>query len=191
MDTELPDKLAIRLPLAQRGFHPGFASMWLRYNPMSASPSLHMPPTADIVLDSPLQRRVLVVECKLAKEASPEGAARLRRSLYAHRLAPEATFFMLALPTALYLWKKDSAPDALPDFASAAKPVLRDYLGKIADQAGGPRGESLELAISSWLSDLASRLRKPNSESDADQMLVASGLYEQMKDGVVRTEFEP
>jgi len=34
-----------------------------------------------------------------------------------------------------------SRVDAAPNFTADAQPVLRDYLGAIADQEGGPRGE--------------------------------------------------
>jgi hypothetical protein len=148
-----------------------------------------MPAKADIVLDSPLRGRLLLVECKWAKESSPASAAHLRDSL-SRLWNSDAAFFMLAFRTGLYLWKKDTAPNAPPDFVSPAKQVLREYLGKLADQADGPRAESMELAIASWLSDLASDLRKPDPKSEADQMLVKSGLYEQMKHGIVRTEVE-
>jgi hypothetical protein len=45
----------------------------------------------------------------------------------------------------------------------------------------------MELAIASWLNDLANNVRKPDPSSEADQMLIRSGLYDQMKHGVVRT----
>lgn len=143
--------------------------------------------TADILLESPTGRRVLLVECKAVIHSSPKSAAHLRRNLLFHSAGTSAAFFMLATPSALYLWNEEAQPDELPLFSSDSKQVLREYLGPLVDRSGGPRGESIERAIASWLSDLAGQLRKPEATSQADQMLIASGLYEQMKDGVVRT----
>jgi len=141
----------------------------------------------DIVVDSPTGRRVLIVECKATRKSTPEDAAQVRRNLLAHSQLPADAFFLLAMPSKLFLWSKDRAKDAAPSFSADAQPVLRDYLGPIADQEGGPRGESLELAIASWLGDLTSNLRSPN-QSDADRMLVESGLLDKIKGGRVRTD---
>jgi hypothetical protein len=65
--------------------------------------------------------------------------------------------------------------------------VLREYLGKRAE-AGGTRGESLQLALVSWLGDLASAIRQPDPTSEADQMLVKSGLYDKIRFGEVKSE---
>jgi hypothetical protein len=48
----------------------------------------------------------------------------------------------------------------------------------------------MRLAVSGWLGDLASSLCKPD-DSEADQMLVDSGLYELMKNGTVIDEAAP
>jgi hypothetical protein len=141
----------------------------------------------DIVVDSPAGQRVLFVECRATRKSTPEDAAHVRRNLIAHSQLPSDAFFLLAMTSKLFLWDKDGAANAAPNFTADAQPVLRDYLGSIADQEGGPRGESLELAIASWLGDLTSNLRRPD-KSDADRMLVDSGLFEKIKGGRVRTE---
>lgn len=145
----------------------------------------------DIVVDSALGRTILLVECKRSKDSSPEVAARLRQGLLADSALPaeDDAFFMMAFPNVIYLWVPGSAPGAPPSHSAPAKSVLREYLGRIADQPGGPREESLELAIASWLSDLTANLRGPAKTSEADQMLVVSGLYDKMRGAYVRTEF--
>jgi hypothetical protein len=141
----------------------------------------------DIVVDSATGSRILFVECKITRKSTPEEAAQVRRNLLAHSQLPADAFFLLAMPSRLFLWSKDRGKDAPPSFTADAQPVLRDYLGTIADQEGGPRGESLELAIASWLGDLVSNLRTPD-KSDADRMLVESGLLDKIKGGRVRTD---
>ena len=141
----------------------------------------------DIVVDSPTGRRILVVECKTTSKSTPQDAAHLRRNLLVHNQLPADAFFLLAIPSRLFLWSWDRDVNAAPNFTADAQPVLRDYLGPIANQKGGPRGESLELAIASWLGDLTSNIRSPD-KSDADRMLVDSGLLDKIKGGRVRTE---
>lgn len=150
-----------------------------------------MPTRADIVVDSAPRRTALLAECRLSKNSSTELAVRLREKLLADCGLPRESnaFFMLAFPDVIYLWIPGSAPDAPPTHSAPAKSLLREYLGRIADQPGGPREESLELAIASWLGDLTANLREPAKTSEADQMVVVSGLYDKIKGGYVRTEF--
>jgi hypothetical protein len=143
---------------------------------------------ADIVIETRDRRRVLVVECKRAKETSPSQAARWRRNYLAHGLDSAVPYFLLAFPTALFLWRANHDMHAVPDFTAPAKSVLKRYLGAIADQPDGPLEESLEIAFSTWLNDLAAGIRQPDIGSEADQMLVRSGLLAQIKDGIIRTQ---
>jgi len=140
----------------------------------------------DIVAYSRDHRRMLVVDCKMSKESSPESAARLRRNLMQHELLDEAPFFLLAFPTGLFLWKGEAKSDELPAFSAPAKPVLRTYLGKAAEDDANIRRASLEIALCSWLSDLVIGVRTPEANNEADQILVQSGLYEQIRHGEVR-----
>src|SRR5882757_1584765 len=142
----------------------------------------------DIVIESPDRRRILVVECKRAQDASSQQAVRWRRNFVTHGLDSEVPYFMLAFPTGLFLWRANANIGAPPDFTAPAQGVLKRYLGPIADQPGGPLEESLEIAFSTWLSDLAHGVRQPDSSSEADQMLVESGLLEKMRGGTFRTQ---
>jgi hypothetical protein len=153
-----------------------------------------MPAPADITVYAPSRIGVLVVECKQARESTAEAAAHLRRNLLGdgYLNVPHTAFFMLAFPTALYLWRPDVAFDAPPDFSAAAKPLLREYLGdSIADQRPWPGAESMQLAISGWLGDLAGSIRNPDPASDADQMLVKAGVYGLIQGGAIRRDIAP
>jgi hypothetical protein len=151
-------------------------------------PSISMPFEYDIVVEAANRDRVLVVECKRIKETSDVEAAYWRRSLQMHGRELGTAFFMLAFPTKLFLWKAQTSLDAAPDFSAPANPVLKKYLGHWADQPGGPLSESLEIAISSWLSDLASGIRDPDPNSAPERMIMQSGLLERIKGGIVRTQ---
>jgi hypothetical protein len=142
----------------------------------------------DIVAYSADHRRVLVVECKGGKMTSPENAAQFRRNLMAHSAITPTPYFLLAFPTSLFLWKAETAPGELADFTAPAKPVLRSYLGSLVDREPGLQGQSIELAMLSWLGDLAAAIRKPDPKSEADQMVVKSGLYDKIRRGEVKSE---
>lgn len=147
-----------------------------------------MPAEADIVAYSPDQRPVLVVECKGGRHTSPQSASQLRRNLLTHSLVADAPYFLIAYPHDLFMWKRDSKWDAPPDYSASLKSVLSEYLGKLGDEYARVRPESLELALYSWLSDLVSTIREPALNSEADQMLVRAGVYDQIKRGEVRSQ---
>jgi hypothetical protein len=142
---------------------------------------------SDIVVYSSGHRPVLVVECKGGGETVAQGAAQLRRNLLIHGLIPDAPYLLLAFPTNFFLWKRESAPGDPPDFSAPSIGVLREYLGALADQKGVLREESLQLALEAWLGDLASTVRQPKSSSEADRIVVESGLFDLMKGGEVRS----
>jgi hypothetical protein len=142
----------------------------------------------DIVAYAPNRQLVLIAEVRWLKETSEENAAFFRRNLLSHGLLKESPYFLIAYRSAIFLWKGTSAPDARPDFKSPAKPVLRKYLGAMADTDQGPGPESMESAIKLWLSELASGIQEPDSNSEADSMLVTSGLYERLKGAELRRE---
>lgn len=155
---------------------------------MSHYPSIGMPFEYDIVVEAPDRTRVLVVECKRIRDTSDVEAASVRRQLQAYGADLGDTFFLFASPTKLFLWEPSTTQDAPPDFTASARPVLKGYLGHLADRPGGPLSESLEIAFASWLSDLSNGIRKPDPESEPERMIVQSGLLDRIKGGIVRTQ---
>jgi hypothetical protein len=155
--------------------------------PMSPYPSESMRFEYDIVVEAANGTRMAVVECKRTKETSDVDATALRRHLQAY-LDVQREFFLFASPQKLFLWKPKTPLDARPDFAASAEPVLKEYLGRWADQPGGPLPESLQIAFSSWLGDLANGIREPDLDSEPEQIIVQSGLLDQIKGGTVRTQ---
>jgi hypothetical protein len=140
---------------------------------------------ADIVVETP-QRRVLLVECKWIKEPSAKKATDLRDN-FAQLSTEQADFFMLALRTGLHIWRRETPSGRPPDFTASTKQIWREYLGKMAERPDAIRSEAMEFAVASWLNDLANDVRAPNSTSEADQVLLQSGVYQRIKNGVVRT----
>jgi hypothetical protein len=159
---------------------------------MLATSPYAMPVPPDITVESPRRQTVLVVECKFEKDESPAAASRLRNLLLSDGYldVPAEAFFMLALPTIFHLWRPGVASEDPPSCSASAAPVLRSYLGRIAEKVPWPGAEGMGLAVSFWLNDLAASIRPPDA-SDADQMLVNVGLYELLKGGSVRRELTP
>lgn len=148
-------------------------------------PSLAMSTApADIAVFSKDRRPILVVEVKDSTAyIVPQAAADLRRNLLAHGLLADVPFFMLATAVQVFLWPKDVAPDDRPQFSAATKSVLDAYGSKRPMPEKSRRGGALEIVTFSWLSDLASEVRAPSADSDADRMILESGLYDQIKGG--------
>ena len=143
----------------------------------------------DIAAFSRSRELVLLAEVKWQKENSEENAISFRKNPLKSGLLPAVPFFLIAYRSGLFLWKETSPPEAKPDYKAAAKPVLKKYLGNFADNEKVPGPESMESAIKLWLSDLANGFESPDSNSEPDKMLVASGLYDRIQNGEVRQHF--
>lgn len=151
---------------------------------MNTALSAHMFAKADIVIDTP-PKRLLVVDCTWFREPSLERVIDRRDSL-AELWSINFDYFMLTLRGELYLWRNDAPSGSPPAFTAATNRIWRKYLGNLADQPDTLRSEVMEIAVAAWLNDLAHNVAKPDPESDADQLLLRSGLYEKMKRGIVR-----
>jgi hypothetical protein len=170
--------------------HPNLIAVPLRYNPMQATQVQNMltPLPADIEFESRLRRTVLVVECKFTTDESAASAARQRNRFVVGDVdVPPGAFFMMAFPTRFHLWRPDASADAPPAWSVDAKPVLRRYLGDVANKVPWPGTWCTRFAVSAWLDALAAPIREPDT-SEAEQMLVDTGLYELMKGGSIRSD---
>lgn len=133
-------------------------------------------------------QRVLVVEVKSKLEATPQWAAQLRRNILAHGTFPNAPYFLMVFPDRFYLWKNTESNHALiePTYVIDARPILQPYFqqaGVIADHVSG---QSLELIVELWLSEV---MQKTRDEFDASQQwLLDSGLYDAVVGGSVDHE---
>lgn len=143
--------------------------------------------TADIVVFTKGSQPILIVEISATKETSAAAAARSRRSLVENEMVAEVPFLLLAFKTAMFLWKKETPIDGPPDFTAPIKPLLRHYLKSLRDDRDVGE-ESIQIAVHSWLRDLAIGIRKPEATFPPDKMLQDSGLYQQMYFGDVRSE---
>jgi len=143
----------------------------------------------DITVYASDDRPVLVVEIKGHKDASRENLERLRRSLASEVHEVKPRFLLLAQRDDLFLWDLTSKVGAQPQVASA-KSVLRDYAKSVPDPEHSLRKDGLQMVLRSWLDDLALGIRKPRADSEADQLLVSSGIYQDIRQGRVEAEID-
>lgn len=146
----------------------------------------YSPIEADIVVDVPGRGRVLVVEVTWFSEPSIEKVIE-HRDIRAPFWSTHFEYFMLVLRGEVYIWRRNTPPESPPDFSAPIQEVWNRYLGELAERPETLRSTVMQIAISSWLHDLANGVWPPDPESEADQMLLGSGLHELMKHGVVDT----
>ncbi len=126
---------------------------------------------------------VLAVEVKTKLDATPGWAAQLRRNILAHGTFPNAPYFLMVFPNRFYLWKNtESHHEAIePTYVIDARPILQPYFEQSGVTADQVSGQSLELIVASWLSEV---LHKTPDELDAShQWLIDSGLYDAVVGG--------
>lgn len=140
----------------------------------------------DFMVYTPGNELLLVVEVKATKNESAEWAAKLRGNLIAHGAVPYSPFFLLVLPEHVYLWKNSTSPrESPPDFVSQTKAMLNPYLSKLGEDYSRLSESSLELAVRSWLNDMATSSISKQPINIENRLLVESGLAERLRDSAL------
>ena len=139
---------------------------------------------ADIVVDTPWRGRVLIAEVTWFKDPSIARAVDFRET-FSPFWTTDPDYFMLVLREHFHLWRRETPLDGPPDFSGPIHKVWSKYLGELAKDPEALISQVMEIAIWAWLFDLASGVRQPDPESEADQVLLTSGLYGLMKHGSV------
>ena len=143
----------------------------------------------DIAAYSPDHRQVLIVEVKSSKDSGPHHLECIREALMSGS-DENVQFFVLAQRNGLFLWKKGAGAGTTAEFASV-KSILNDYAASLPDQEESIRKPGLEIVIHAWLDDLALGIRQPKQDSEADQLLVRTGAYNQIREGRIVAERGP
>ena len=130
----------------------------------------------------------LVVEVKSKLNATPKWAAQLRRNILAHGTFPNAPYFLMAFPDRFFLWKNTGSNHELlePTYVIDAHPILQPYFEQSGVTAEQVSGQSLELIVASWLSEVMHTT--PDEVEVAQQWLIDSGLYDAVAGGSLDRE---
>jgi hypothetical protein len=143
----------------------------------------------DIIVYSPENKPALIVQIKAIKEGMPDELERTRRALMDAYKSSVAAHYLVVQRNGLFLWEK-GAVAGTPAKHASLKSVLREYAASISDPEASLRRDGLEIIVRSWLDDLAIGIRSPKSNVEADQLLVSSGIYKEIRDGRVESEFQ-
>ena len=135
----------------------------------------------ELVVDSIYRRTILTVECIAQSGESIEEAVYLRDTLLPEEIDIDDCYFMLARISVINLWMPRSARGALPDYTASVLPILREHAHERIDDLDRA---GLRQAVASWLESV-SRWRDKGT-SEAEKMLVRSGLYEKLRGAYVR-----
>jgi len=128
---------------------------------------------------------VLAVEVKSKVNASPKWASQLRRNILAHGIYPNPSYFLMAFPDQFFLWTKAATKmqNEEPDFVVDARPILQPYLRQVQTDLDRLSEQSLELIISSWLSQIIHQGTTSDQLVKSDQWLAESGLLDAISGG--------
>lgn len=139
----------------------------------------------DLSVDDRSGQRMLVVEVKTKRNASPEWAARLRRNILAHGTFPKAPYFLMVFPDHFYLWTgaDDQLKQSEPDYSIDARPILQPYFEQAGVSEDKISGESFELIVASWLGRIIHASEPLEDTDTSQQWLIESGLYDAITGG--------
>lgn len=148
-----------------------------------------MPSGPDIVVYSPDHQIQLVVEVKGITKSDAQWAAEFRRNLLDHAAIPASPYFMLVAADQLYLWSQPARdPASLPDFNADTYSVLQRFLPLRTANQPHVSGRGLELAMTTWLEELARSTTPPPETAKDMRWLEESGLYQGIHAGSITTE---
>jgi hypothetical protein len=132
----------------------------------------------------------LIVEAKSRLHTTAEWAAQMRRNLFAHGIVPKSSYFMLAMPDNLYLWrgKEMAAEPAKPDYVISPEPLFRRYLDSVNVNSLKLSERSLEILVNSWISDLIQSGLPDDLPEPQRTILAESGLVDAIRGGRIVLE---
>lgn len=132
----------------------------------------------------------LVVEAKSRLHTTVDWAAKMRSNLFAHGIVPKSSYFMLAMPDNLYLWraKEMGVEPAKPDYVISPEPLFRRYLDSANANSFKLGDQSFEILISSWISDLIQSGLPDDLPEPQRTTLAESGLVDAIRGGRIAQE---
>ncbi len=142
---------------------------------------------SDIVVHDANGQVALVVELKRKLGTSPQWAGRMRRNILAHGLLSSAPFFLLALPDHFYLWNEAGIkPEVIePSYDIDPRSFLQPYYEKSGLSPETVSEKSLELIITSWLSEILGTHEQAKPLQANQKWLFESGLFDVIQRGYI------
>lgn len=143
----------------------------------------------DILIRSKDERPVAIVEVKNPREWSETLATEMRRNMIMHDMLLPAPYLLLVSQRKGFVWRQtDDAsdhPERPPDAEFPMDHVVARYVpAGLSDR--WLRGRELEFIVLRWLDDLASGIRR--EDSDAERALIDIGFLQAIADASVLPE---
>jgi hypothetical protein len=134
----------------------------------------------DLTVRAADRRPILAVAITGRVGADREDIELFRELLMSEEGGEEIPFFLLAEGDRMFLWRKGDGPYIDAEIA-LVEPLVREYAPSGVDTPLSKDG--MNILIYAWLDDLAMGIREPRPESEADQLLVRSGVYDEIRGG--------
>ena len=145
---------------------------------------------ADVALYNSHGRLTAVVEIKSKMRTSIEWAKLTRRNILARWETDGVDFFLLVTPDRLYMWK-DSGARLGPDPPTHKADTTAEFAPYFEGAGVNPKrvsGDAFELLVGAWLGDVMRSARRADEITDAQRILVESGLDTAVRDGHIEYE---
>lgn len=145
---------------------------------------------ADLALYNSHGQLTAIVEIKSKMCTSIDWAKFTRRNILAHWDIDGVDFFLLVTPDRLYMWK-DSGTRRGPVPPTHDADTTAEFAPYFKGAGVSPKritGHAFELVVGAWLGDVMRSARRADESTDAQRILVESGLETAVRDG--RIEYE-
>lgn len=140
-----------------------------------------VPAMADIYVYSADRQLVVAIEF-LGTYSTPEYLERMRSLVFEQCAGAKPLYILLVRPSHLHLWRGEAEAGTKPQSASTL-PIIQALAPTIAANGWVVSRYSLRMLITTWLDKFT--LGFADVDSEADQLIVQSGIYDRMRNGSV------
>lgn len=133
----------------------------------------------DLLVNNYQGKPILGVEVKAKMNTSSDWAVKFRHNILIDNPVQKIPFFLMAFPDHFYLWTEPDiySNQSKPTYIIDALSVLKPYFERAGIMPEKIRGDSFELLVASWLSDMINSEQLPEEFDQSQRWLIDSGLY--------------
>lgn len=133
----------------------------------------------DFLIKNNQDQPILGVEVKTKMNTSSDWVIKFRHNILMDSYVQKIPFFLMAFPDRFYLWTEPGiySNQSEPTYIIDALPVLKPYFERAGIMPEKIRGDSFELLVGSWLSDMINSEQLPEEFNESQYWLIDSGLY--------------
>ena len=133
----------------------------------------------DLLVNNYQGKPILGVEVKAKMNTSSDWAVKFRHNILIDNPVQKVPFFLMAFPDHFYLWTEPDiySNQSKPSYIIDALSVLKPYFERAGIMPEKIRGDSFELLVASWLSDMINSEQLPEEFDQSQRWLIDSGLY--------------